>query len=83
LGDARDGVSTHVVKPEKALGLLPDGLTDVDAALTGQPLQAVSQVGGEALRGVIHPQVVADLTHDHQARMQADPQRHADAMQTP
>ena len=42
------------------------------AAGPGRLLQARGEVGGVTHRGVVHPQVVADLAHDHRAGMQPD-----------
>ena len=67
LGAAPHGDGSHALAADVALDEPPRRLADQDGARLGGLLEAGRQVRRVADRGVVHPQVVADRAHDHEA----------------
>ena len=78
LAPALDLNGPHALAADVALDEPPRRLAREDRARLGQLLEASRQVGGVADRRVVHAQVVADRAHDHEAGVQAHPDRQGD-----
>jgi hypothetical protein len=69
LGDLGECELAEVVEAEKSRRLLPDRLAGIDGAVRGEFLQAISQMHGEALGGIVRAPIIAERGHHHGAAM--------------
>jgi hypothetical protein len=73
IGPALDLLLALILELEEAGDESPNRIGDQDLPGIGARLEARGQVRGVAHGGVVHAQIVADATHDHRTRVDADP----------
>src|SRR6266542_4583031 len=81
--DSLDRELPEVLKLDEPLDELGGVLGEVDLSRLGDLFHSRSQARGVTERRVVHPQVVADLSHHHLARVESCPNRKVDPLLEP